>query len=73
MARRFFYEGDFENDFRHGTGHFRWANGESYKGDYLQDQRTGQGIYTWPDGSFYEGGFQTVKDMVLAYLLRQKV
>ena len=51
------YEGEYQDDLRHGKGRFLWANGESYEGDYLKDERTGKGVYNWPDGSFYEGDF----------------
>ena len=51
------YEGEYQDDLRHGKGRFLWSNGESYEGDYLKDERTGKGVYNWPDGSFYEGDF----------------
>ena len=51
------FEGEYQDDLRHGKGRFLWSNGESFEGDYLKDERTGKGVYNWPDGSFYEGDY----------------
>ena len=51
------YEGEYQDDLRHGKGRFLWSNGESYEGDYLKDERTGKGVYNWPDGSSYDGAY----------------
>lgn len=49
------YEGDYENDKKHGQGVFTWASGNIYKGDFVEDQRMGNGQMLWTDGSMYEG------------------
>lgn len=49
------YEGDYDNDRKHGKGVFTWASGNIYKGDYVEDERQGNGQMLWTDGSMYEG------------------
>ena len=52
------YEGDFQNGFRHGKGIFAFASGAKYEGDFQNGFRHGKGILVYPDGSKYEGDFQ---------------
>ena len=49
------YEGDFQDDQRHGKGIFTCANGDKYEGAWLYDKRHGQGIFTCANGDKYEG------------------
>lgn len=40
------YEGDYENDMKHGYGIYHWANGSSYEGNFSKDQKHGKGKLT---------------------------
>jgi len=56
------YEGQFENNMKHGKGIFTWGNsGNKYEGDFKFDYRNGFGIYTWLDGNKYEGYWEKDK------------
>ena len=39
------YEGEWEEDNRHGFGSFTWANGDRYVGHYKQDVEYGEGMF----------------------------
>lgn len=54
-----YYVGDFRNGKRHGTGTYRWNDGDIYYGHWVNGERTGYGIYEYDDGAVYEGGFET--------------
>jgi len=49
------YEGDWENDMKHGKGYEILTNGSRYEGGYLNGKAEGFGIFTWPNGEVYEG------------------
>lgn len=51
------YKGSFLKGQKHGTGDYRWANGQRYRGQYSNDRRNGQGRLEFSDGDAYEGGF----------------
>lgn len=34
-----FYEGLWQNGFKHGKGSYEWNNGDSYEGNFWQDKR----------------------------------
>ncbi len=54
--RRFrIYEGQWENDFKHGKGVEKFANGTVFEGYYVNGKPEGIGRYAWPNGEFYEG------------------
>jgi hypothetical protein len=56
------YEGEFENDRKHGKGTFIWgASGNKYEGNFKDDNRHGFGIYTWLDGIKYIGYWEDDK------------
>jgi hypothetical protein len=40
-----FYIGESENDLRHGTGIFIWANGDIWYGQWRNGERAGRGIF----------------------------
>ncbi len=54
----FSYEGDYENDKKHGEGIFRWPSGNEYRGKFVNDFRHGFGEMNWVDGSYYKGGWE---------------
>ena len=41
----------------HGTGEFRWHNGNVYTGQWADGKQHGQGCYVWTSGVSYTGGF----------------
>lgn len=49
------YEGDYQDDMKHGLGEFKWASGGYYRGNYQNDVKTGYGEMYWADGSVYKG------------------
>lgn len=60
------YEGDFQNDERHGQGTYVWTGGEfggqTYVGEWRNGRTNGQGTTTWSSGQFsgqrYVGEFR---------------
>ncbi len=51
------YFGTWKDNLRHGSGTYKWTNGDVYKGNWENDKRHGQGGYTWKDGSRYKGNY----------------
>ena len=49
------YEGDFQDDMRHGQGTYTNEDGEKYVGQWKDDKRFGQGTMTYADGDKYVG------------------
>ena len=49
------YEGEFENNRKHGIGIETYIDGGVYKGEFKNGLRHGVGSYFWVDGSRYEG------------------
>ena len=56
------YEGEFENDRKHGIGFERFANQSYYEGLYVNGKPEGnlnyiigKGKFIWPNGEKYEG------------------
>jgi hypothetical protein len=41
----------------HGSGTFKWANGNKYDGNFEKGQRMDKGKYVWANGDWYEGNF----------------
>ena len=50
--------GDYENDCKHGTGTYKYTNGDVYEGEFVNDVRQGEGTYMWKNGEYYIGEFQ---------------
>lgn len=48
------YEGQWHEDFKHGIGTMRFANGDVYKGSWQNGLMHGQGKMFFSDGSKYE-------------------
>ena len=40
-----YYEGDFQNDSKHGKGKIQLTNGEVFEGSFINDSIEGEGIY----------------------------
>lgn len=66
-----FYEGQFENELRHGKGKYCWESGTVYEGDWVNDLKHGYGIYAaswgryeglWKDDHRFGNGKETTKD-----------
>ncbi len=49
------YEGEFENEKKHGKGTYYWTSGDTYTGDWFDDKMAGQGVFTRSNGDRYEG------------------
>eukprot|EP01034_Spumella_vulgaris_P028895 gene28895-35845_t len=52
------YQGEWQNDKRHGQGYIRYGNRESYNGEWLNDHKHGRGDYSYTNGNFYSGEFE---------------
>lgn len=44
------FEGEYQNDLKHGWGKFTWNNGQIYEGQFQNDIRNGEGTYKHPKG-----------------------
>ncbi|CAD8121411.1 unnamed protein product [Paramecium sonneborni] len=51
------YEGQFENDRKHGQGYERFPDKTSYEGTYINGKPDGKGKFLWANGEVYEGGW----------------
>ena len=50
------YNGSFENGLKHGSGTYKFQNGQKYVGEYREGKREGKGVIYNSDGSIsYEG------------------
>ncbi|WP_166333201.1 MORN repeat-containing protein [Sphingobacterium chungjuense] len=49
------YNGDWQQNKRHGYGVYNWKDGVRYEGEFRQDKREGKGSYYWPSGERYVG------------------
>ena len=49
------YEGEWEEDKRHGYGKFTWPDGKVYDGQWENDEPHGKGKSIHPDGQVYTG------------------
>jgi hypothetical protein len=58
---RFVYEGEFENDKKHGHGVLTWPDGRQYTGHFANDDFHGDSIITWADGNKYVGHYANGK------------
>jgi len=44
------YEGEYQQDKRHGRGVLRFGNGKVYEGEWSNGKRHGRGVYRKADG-----------------------
>ena len=52
-----YYEGEFQNDKRHGKGKYFYNNKLVYEGEFFEDKYHGKGKIYYEDGRTYEGEF----------------
>ncbi len=55
------YQGDWENNNRHGFGIWIRPDGTQYEGEWANDKPNGRGVLTNPDGSKYTGDWKDGK------------
>jgi hypothetical protein len=55
------YEGDVQDEQRHGQGTMRFLNGNTYSGEWVADHFEGSGEYVWADGRMFKGEFKRDK------------
>ncbi|CAD8212891.1 unnamed protein product [Paramecium octaurelia] len=55
MEEEHVYEGEFNNNRKHGQGWEVFPSKSSYKGLYVNGKPEGQGKFTWANGEYYEG------------------
>jgi len=53
------YEGDWENDVKHGKGYEILPTGSHYEGDFLNGKPDGYGVFKWKNGEIYEGEWKS--------------
>lgn len=58
---RHFYQGEFRENLRNGTGHYQLSDGSIYNGGWRDGTMAGRGVFTWPDGSIYDGDWKDNK------------
>jgi hypothetical protein len=56
-----FFEGNFNNGEKDGSGEEHFSDGSIYKGNYSKGSRNGRGKYYLADGAYYEGEFKLDK------------
>jgi hypothetical protein len=49
------YEGEWENDLKHGRGYELFPNNSSYEGQYVNGKPEGVGTYNYANGEIYDG------------------
>ena len=52
------YEGNWENDQRHGSGVMHYEDGDLYEGEWIEDKREGYGVMKFVDNLKYQGEFK---------------
>ncbi|KAL1139426.1 hypothetical protein AAG570_006410 [Ranatra chinensis] len=50
-----YYEGEYRNGLRNGSGKYVFKNGARYIGHYHKGMKQGVGTFIYPDGTIYEG------------------
>jgi len=53
------YDGNWENDLRHGHGILTRTDGTVYAGQFSQEKRHGKGALRWGNGYRYDGDFES--------------
>ena len=49
------YEGEWQNNIKHGTGVDISQSGNKYEGEFINGKANGEGLYLWQNGESYEG------------------
>ena len=50
--------GPWKNDYKHGKGVFKYANGDVYEGMFEKGQRSGEGTYKFKKGPTVKGYYK---------------
>lgn len=51
------YQGDFQEDAKHGCGALSWDDGRMYVGQFCNGTFDGFAVMSWPDGRLYRGQY----------------
>lgn len=51
------YQGDFQEDAKHGCGTLSWDDGRRYVGQFCDGKFDGFAVMSWPDGRLYRGQY----------------
>ena len=65
------YEGEFENNQKHGFGRAYYPDGSQYVGYFVNDVPNGSGVLYFPNGSRYEGKFLNGEKHDKGYLINE--
>ena len=49
------YEGEYQNDLKHGWGVYKWADGKHFEGEWMNGKQHGKGKIVMPDGKVLHG------------------
>ena len=52
------YDGEYRDNYCHGTGKFLWVDGTKYEGGFKNGIEFGYGVYETPEGDKYSGQFK---------------
>jgi radial spoke head protein 1 len=55
---RNWYEGDWNNNKKHGVGKFVYSDGSSYEGEWDDDKRHGNGTFIYANRDSYKGDWR---------------
>jgi hypothetical protein len=64
------YEGQYQDEEKHGTGKYTSANGDAYEGTFVHGKKSGKGVFTYSSGNVYSGDYKDGKQngQVLSYM-----
>ena len=65
------YDGEWQDDNKHGHGTYTRANGNKYEGEFRNDKINGHGTFTLANKDKYEGEWQDNKNMAMEHILGQ--
>jgi hypothetical protein len=61
LGEYIYYEGEFQNNMKHGFGIENYENKDKYEGQFINNRRNGHGILTFNNGNVYIGDFTNGK------------
>ncbi|PJZ84678.1 hypothetical protein CH366_12140 [Leptospira harrisiae] len=56
-----YFDGDFFEDVKHGSGIYKYSNGDIFEGEYQFGYKEGKGIYRYANGDQFIGVYQKGK------------
>ena len=66
------YEGEWQNDVKHGKGTFYYQNGDKFEGVFVNNLRSGNGVMHYNNGDKYEGDWKFDKKNGFGICIKKK-